>query len=1099
MFDKRFSPKEFLKSRRPERFSDSSTVDEPVIDRSALEYHLDTITNRGQDHDFEEFARHLCQLEICPNLIPHTGPTGGGDSKVDTETFPVAEVLALAWFSGFGKEAADQRWAFAFSAKMDWRGKVNSDIKKIAGTDRNYKRAFFVTSRFVPDKTRAEVEDSLERKFGIDVRILDRTWILDRVFAGQHEDLVISDLRIATSARRMVKPGPRDLQRREDLDVCETRLGQFLNDNLLGPALVEASLEAALLARGLELPRHEVIGRFVRADQLATRYGTLQQQLDCTYARAWTTFWWFEDPDEFLQLYEAFETVVASSDNPFDLERYANLWYLLHASSHRGDLDADKSGLEAKTARIVESLERLSLQPGRPSAALQAEALLVMVRLAGNVSGGEAAFAALDAIVRRCEGLIGFPLQNLAQIILELGDVFGDSKAYDRLYETLVGVTSKREGELSGARLLTTRGAQHLNADRPYEAIGVLGRALRDLYKHESRRELVSALYLCGCAYERVGLLWAARGALLTAASVATAEFHTYGKPTSLQPACYERLKWLELNLGRIPQALAWHEVDRAARGALASLGYDSEILRPNEMAFDAGLGVLFLRQDLWSLNRLTMLPAALERLDLVCAACALKYALGHDASVQEDIADGVPDGNIDAFFRQLMSQPIAADLPPAIVDTEGRRTTLTSRILGCRVQVEVDNGFPTMDLAESLLAAAESFLATGMARRIIAREPSLTVDVRRSDLAATPFEFLLSDRGGRPHVEVRCSQFGVDQVSLADQAALKARLWEVVAHLVGRCFVVENIEGAFEKLFEEERVHDRALDFTSSFVTLTNVLGHEPKDTITKWVETGDAEYPLIRSESWAAAGLEVDSHEGAAGKRGILGEGEPPSDLLDAGRARHDEMETVSLIRDSLWNRAGWMGTAFIMDRENRMRPILALVFTDEAAGREIFAHLRSELGGDDNVERLTVTIIQGISATKPHSYRVVIGSSFDEAAAKSDTKYKMFRSRLNTMVPITSTNLQLFLESYAAKGEYLLAPAIGRGSETFPDLLADVGIVKRRLRVREAWQIGRNDLDIVGVDGDDDPIIPPEQTARAPVLAVLRWKRDQQSKSP
>jgi hypothetical protein len=69
---------EFLKGRRPERFSDSVGQDSPVLDRSLLEYHLDTLTNRSEELQFEIFARRLLERTICPNLLPHTGPTGGG-------------------------------------------------------------------------------------------------------------------------------------------------------------------------------------------------------------------------------------------------------------------------------------------------------------------------------------------------------------------------------------------------------------------------------------------------------------------------------------------------------------------------------------------------------------------------------------------------------------------------------------------------------------------------------------------------------------------------------------------------------------------------------------------------------------------------------------------------------------------------------------------------------------------------------------------------------------------------------------------------------------------------------------------------------------
>jgi hypothetical protein len=108
MENKRYPPKEFLRARRPEKFSDSSIKQSSMLDRSMLEYQLDSLTSRKQEVSFEKFAHRLAERTICPNLIPQTGPTGGGDSKVDTETYPIADSLSLIWFEGIGQEA---RWS----------------------------------------------------------------------------------------------------------------------------------------------------------------------------------------------------------------------------------------------------------------------------------------------------------------------------------------------------------------------------------------------------------------------------------------------------------------------------------------------------------------------------------------------------------------------------------------------------------------------------------------------------------------------------------------------------------------------------------------------------------------------------------------------------------------------------------------------------------------------------------------------------------------------------------------------------------------------------------------------------------------------------
>jgi hypothetical protein len=228
------SPREFMRARHPEQFTDSAPAEVAILDRALLEYHLSTLTNRGQENDFETFARKLAEREICPNLLPHTGPSGGGDSKVDSETYPVSDQLALGWYSGIGIEAAAERWAFAFSAKQDWQAKVRSDVAKIAATDRDYRKAFFFSSQYIPDKQRAAFEDELTKKFGIDVRILDRNWILDRVFSNHREQLAIEYLRIAVSVGAEKTIGPQDAQRDRDLKGLEARIETALTDGKEG-------------------------------------------------------------------------------------------------------------------------------------------------------------------------------------------------------------------------------------------------------------------------------------------------------------------------------------------------------------------------------------------------------------------------------------------------------------------------------------------------------------------------------------------------------------------------------------------------------------------------------------------------------------------------------------------------------------------------------------------------------------------------------------------------------------------------------------------------------------------------------------------------
>jgi len=176
----------------------------------------------------------------------------------------------------------------------------------------------------------------------------------------------------------------------------------------------------------------------------------------------------------------------------------------------------------------------------------------------------------------------------------------------------------------------------------------------------------------------------------------------------------------------------------------------------------------------------------------------------------------------------------------------------------------------------------------------------------------------------------------------------------------------------------------------------------------------------------------------------------------------------------------------------------PVLAPIFLNQDAGQQIFAHWRKELGPQDQEERLRVTIIRGVDRSNPHAYRVVIGSNLPDRFMEDAKRLVFMVSRCNTMAPTSDANLQRFLRSYEAAGRYSLAGAVITDEQSSPVPVSDVHIAKRELNVRDAWQIERNDPDVVGICEDDDPIIPTGQQD-APILEVLRWRQESSRSEP
>lgn len=289
------SPLEYMKERHPDQVTDSVDASEPLLTRTLLEHVLETLSTERKENEFENFARQLAEREICPNLVPQTGPVGGGDSKSDTITHPTHPAFESRWYESAAPSSGTARWSFAFSCKKKWTDKVRADVAGIASTARKADLIYFVTSQNARDKTKAEIEEELTKAHGIPVHILDRQWILDRVFSRGHEALAIRTFHLEVPSRPTRVLGPRDADRQARLDGLMLKLKSPHDHYRSDFVLAEDFLEAAELARGLARPRHEVEGLALNARRAADRFGLVEQRLRVHYFEAWTAFFWFED------------------------------------------------------------------------------------------------------------------------------------------------------------------------------------------------------------------------------------------------------------------------------------------------------------------------------------------------------------------------------------------------------------------------------------------------------------------------------------------------------------------------------------------------------------------------------------------------------------------------------------------------------------------------------------------------------------------------------------------------------------------------------------------------------------------------------------
>jgi hypothetical protein len=1066
------SPRELMRARHPDLFSDSEVEASPVLAKSVFEYHLDTLTSRKQEYEFEHFCRKLAEREVCPNLRVQTGPTGGGDSKVDSETYPVADEISERWWVG-EPSGGSQRWGFAFSAKKAWKPKVRADVASVVSTGRDYKRIYFFTNQFVSDKDRAKLEDELSKSARLPVHIVDRSWIVASVYERGNLAVAISALGIESGGVESHRQlGAKDTARLAELTALDLQIADQNRYNGARFQLAEDCLRGAVLARGLDRPRVEVDGRFAQAERLAKSIGISQQLMRVAYSRAWTAHWWYEDYTAFLQFYSEVEGYLEHSAEADDVERLVNLWNLLITAESLDHIDKEVAQSGGRRAKLIEMLGAIASDASRPNNSLQARTALLLMQATDAMRSDSfevlnAVWTNLAKIVDESSTMGQYPVERLANMVHELG-VFADSAAFDALCEKVIDATRQRKSDGAAGIAYRDRGLQKLSHDRPYEAIRWIGRAEELLVKEEYQDDLVLTLVAGSFAYERAGLLWAARNKILVAAERSLHSFARNGEMPPSTLGSLQRLAWIELQIGRVPQvlqAMSW----AAFVSRQLKLSEARQASYADEVQMQEGvMGIHFLNLSQEMLPYVEQLPDALERLGLNNARLALLFVLGHEKRIKTEgyFEPEKSSEELQQFFEGWQDQPAASDIPSLPTLNGGPKTSLRSVILGAEFVVVTPTNPTLVGVAESLLGALEAFLATTDEHDLLPHVERTTITVRSAvDSSTFPIFSFVGD--GAAEAEISCPP----TLHFPNSGAIRGFgdwLSDTVIKIAAHSFMVRDAQSWLERVAGDERAFARAVLLGDALTIGRNAFGYDPAVRLADWFKPDDKSYEYLRTRPWRVKTVSTGSPQHST-EPPKFGDGEPSTEMLDNSRKKHTDRQVLSPIDIPIWNQAGWGGTLFA--KTNQPHPILGLAFRNLQAGVSIFSGWRAKWGSKDLQDTLRVVIVTGVSARSPAHYSVLIGSHLPRG---SEHKGKMFVSvsRINRMTPESPTNLNLFLTHFQRCGSYLLVPA-DMGAP--PKIEMTCYLAKRHLHVRAAWEIGENDPDSCALFDDDDPVIP------------------------
>lgn len=426
------TPYEYYKKLHPDKFSDSKV--NYIMTKEIFEFQLDQLSTKMKQDEFEEFTRQLVCRLITPNIIPQTGPTGGGDGKTDLETHTVSEDIAVHWYVPDGGCHREDKWAMAISCKTDWSSKIDSDVKKIIETGRGFTKILFFTNQVVSSKQKASKQEKYIKEYNIPTEIYDRNWFVQSVYDNHCYEIAINALNLSSHFLQNYKEeGPNDHRKRLALKRIDEKINKESNTNGYDTQYVDNLLEAAILSRELEDAPVLVRGRFELAFHESEKHGMHQHIYEILYQQAWTAFYWFHNPDETYRLYCELKKILEQSINVVRLEKLLNLYNILLTASHQ-NLLLNPIEIHTETAYLKTLYKKLETDKDHASSFLYLKICLLefkMINGHSNLHEIDKIIQGLSKAMSEAEYHLDIHFESHFEIIEMLGRHIIDNEHYE--------------------------------------------------------------------------------------------------------------------------------------------------------------------------------------------------------------------------------------------------------------------------------------------------------------------------------------------------------------------------------------------------------------------------------------------------------------------------------------------------------------------------------------------------------------------------------------------------------------------------------------------------------------------------------------------
>ncbi len=791
------SPRKFMEQIRKDRYSDSFFVQEYEISKDELQYHFSMLSTKNKEKDFENFATAICKKLICPNIVPATGPYGGGDGKVDAYTYPVSKDIALYWGDAEVRDAGKENWAFAFSIKSDWKEKCEHDVNSILSTKRNFKKIFFVSNQLISSKKRADILDKYKDK--VEVRVLDLEWLLSSVIDNRCLNLVEELLHINCRKNVTNTLGPNDYKRDLRLKELEKSLEDNKNNKELHQKNAINSLEIANLYCQLDRPFGEAKNKFDIAINLARNVGSKPLLKNVYYDLAWKMLYWYENYDEFFLALGEFKKEINNTHVIWDIERYSNLIVSILPAKY---LPKYKEKTEKEIDEFLALLENINYEVETELFQVEVKTLYIQSKFILGNEEIENVVKTLNELFERGKHLVGYDSVTLLRCLEVFLNYIKEPLFFD-FYKKVSEYSCNYLAGVDKAKNYMRLAHAYIKQDNAFDAIGMYGKAAMLFTGEDSTMELAECFCQIALLYERVGLYWASRSAILNGLYYISKEVLATGEYDPIFGHALLKLSKLELHFGRVIPFINSMTMAKWTIDKIVSSGYSHDIFEKELIYNECILLRLLFNTEFKDYDKINDYYSWFEYLELNQVTSLMEFLFNDDKVRLQEKFYKEQGEDINAIYSEIYNNCLP-DLNNKINWFDKNDVVLKSQILGCEFSIKVQFDKHLIQIAEAILATLEGFFATFKRERIISAISKVEM-------------FLVNIETEVGNVDFKDGIIKKVYIGVPGWEALKknAKLFgdcvlEIILKIVENGFLYGIAEEDFEKLTKDDAIMER-------------------------------------------------------------------------------------------------------------------------------------------------------------------------------------------------------------------------------------------------------------------------------------------------